>query len=113
MTDDQLTRADVARLAAEGKHDEIATARAEGRLNVLLGGEAPLEPGVHITDADVKRLYAARRYDEIDALRQAGRLAHLMTGQAPAAPADPPAPVAAWRIPLLTASDIWPDRKST
>lgn len=33
----QLTKADVERLAREGKHDEIAAAKTEGRLNALLG----------------------------------------------------------------------------
>jgi hypothetical protein len=33
----QLTEADVKRLAAEGKHEEIEAARATGRLNTLLG----------------------------------------------------------------------------
>lgn len=33
----QLTQADVKRLAAEGKHEEIEAARAAGRLNNLLG----------------------------------------------------------------------------
>ncbi len=36
-TASQLTEADVKRLAAEGKHAEIETARVEGRLNNLLG----------------------------------------------------------------------------
>ena len=34
---DQLTREDVKRLAAAGKHDEIAKAKSEGRLNDVLG----------------------------------------------------------------------------
>ncbi|MCR6491711.1 hypothetical protein [Cellulomonas sp. P24] len=74
----QLTQADVDRLYAERRYEEIEDARVAGRLNVLLGGEAPIDPDQTITDADITRLYSQRRYDEIEELRQTGRLDHLL-----------------------------------
>ncbi len=78
MNDPQLTKADLDRLYAERRYEDIEAARLSGRMNVLLGGTAPLDPGKRIERSDVSRLFTDRRYDEIEGLRSAGRLDHLL-----------------------------------
>jgi len=74
----QLTQADVSELFASKKYEELARARADGRCNVLMGGEAPIDPGKEITAADISRLYAQKDYSGIEALRASGRLNNLL-----------------------------------
>jgi hypothetical protein len=73
----QLSKEDINRMYTAKLYSDIAQARADGRLNVMLGGEAPIDPGKEITAADVKKLYADRRYDTISQLRADHRLDHL------------------------------------
>ena len=75
----QLSKADVSALFAAKKYGAIAEARAAGRLNVMLGGEAPIDPGKVISAADVHQLYVEKRYDEIAQLRKDHRLDALLT----------------------------------
>jgi Glu-tRNA(Gln) amidotransferase subunit E-like FAD-binding protein len=73
----QLTQADVSKLFAAKKYEEIAQARADGRCNVMMGGEPPRDPGKEITAADISELFKARRFDEISQLRSDHKLDHL------------------------------------
>jgi hypothetical protein len=74
----QLTEADVKHLYAQKDYGGLVAAQSEGRLNVLMGGEAPLDPGKEITAADISRLYAQKDYSGIEALRASGRLNNLL-----------------------------------
>lgn len=81
----QLTEADVKRLFAERKFDEIEAARAEGRLDLVLGVPpaqvAALERGRNGTPTaeDITTLSRMGRHDLIDEARRDGRLDHLLT----------------------------------
>ena len=75
----QLTQADVSKLFASKKYDEIAQARRDGRCNVLMGAEPPRDPEKEITAADISRLFKERRFDEITLLRHDGKLNALFT----------------------------------
>ncbi len=77
----QLNPADLAHMSP----GEIDTARAEGRLNVLLGmnpADAALLDKTRTTDpltaGDVDRLYSLRKFDLIAQANEAGRLADLL-----------------------------------
>jgi hypothetical protein len=74
----QLTQADVSKLFKERRFDEISQARADGRLNVMMGAEPPRDPDKVITQADVSRMFKERRFDEISQLRSDHRLDHLL-----------------------------------
>ena len=74
----QLTQADVSKLFASKKYDEIAQARKDGRLNVMMNGEPPRDPAKVVSAADVSRMFKERRFDEITQLRQDGKLNALL-----------------------------------
>ncbi len=78
MTDDQLTQADLSALTKARRYSEIETLRQEGRFNVPMGGEAPLDPDRRLTKADVNRMFAEKRYAEIESLRASHKLDHLL-----------------------------------
>lgn len=75
--DGQLTRADLKTMTP----DEIVQAKADGRLNTVLGIPLPFSAGHHYTREDIRQLTAERRYDEIERLRSEGRLNHLLNSK--------------------------------
>jgi hypothetical protein len=70
----QLTRADVDRLAREGRHDDIVAARKDGALATLLGQPLPLDPDKQVTRVEVDAMFKAGRFEEIETARKAGLL---------------------------------------
>lgn len=70
--DVQLTRADLVGMSP----DAIVTAKAEGRLNAVLGIEQAALPE-RATLEDLRAVAAAGHHDLIAEARQAGRLDHL------------------------------------
>lgn len=70
----QLTLEDVKRLAAQGKHGDIEEARLAGKLNVILGGHAPVAPDARLTLDDVRLLASQGRHEEIAQAREDGRI---------------------------------------
>jgi hypothetical protein len=82
----QLTAADLTRLTAERKHNEIEQARTEGRLDALLG--VPPEQIALLDRArngrvdvtDVQALAALRRHDLIDEARATDRITYDDSG---------------------------------
>lgn len=72
---EQLTDAEVKRLYAAGKFEQIERARLDGRLDELLGIVRHQPPtGDQWTAADLNAMHAAGRFDEINAARTAGQL---------------------------------------
>lgn len=110
MPDDtsQLTAADVTRMYSERRYREIDDARAQGRLNSLLGGEPPVDVSANtrLTAEDLTRLYSERRYDEISSLAREGRFIHLVTGASAPVQSTETLPQPARRIPFLTPADL-------
>lgn len=74
MTDQPITRADLAQWLKEGRHSKIVEAKNAGLLNHLYGDNAPHTVGDQLTREDVQRLAAEGRHAEIDAAYRAGRI---------------------------------------
>lgn len=76
----QLSHADVTRLHAEKRYDEITNAKSEGRLAQVLGASqdeiALLDRAAteRLSRQDVKQLFAMHRYDLIEQARAEGRV---------------------------------------
>ncbi|QIJ62224.1 hypothetical protein [Streptomyces sp. JB150] len=71
---DQLTEADLKRLAAQGKHHEIVQAQQEGRLNAVLGlpvrdipreGQLTSEHLAKMTPAEIVEAHDAGRLNQL------------------------------------------------
>ena|SRR5450759_2697152 len=74
----QLTQADVQTMTAAKDYDGITKAQAEGRLNVLLGGVAPLPTDRQLTAEEVSAAFADKLYAQIEAARIRGQLDNLL-----------------------------------